>query len=112
MRRAPDSLVVNKGFMSMSNRTFVGLLMMGSSPTSVPGCFGDKGVCSVGRRQWFFFLGGWSLGDGKRRLRDPWRSSYFRFMSRLQTDRYVFMFCIVCVGVDQNPARVEWVTGH
>ncbi len=29
-----------------------------------------------------------------------------------QSKFYVFMFCIICFGGDQNLARVEWVTRH
>ena len=37
-----------EGFMNMINRNFTCLLMMGILPASVPGCFGDEGVCVSG----------------------------------------------------------------
>ena len=47
--------------MSMLNRNFARLLMRGSSRASVPGCFGDEGVCSVGfwEETFVLFLGRW-----------------------------------------------------
>jgi hypothetical protein len=63
---------------------------------SVPGCFGDEKVCSVGLwgRQWFFFWVG-GIGDGKSSRRGPWSSSYHIF------------------GGDQNLARAIYpnITG-
>ena len=37
-----------EGLLSMINRNFARFLMMGIFPASVPGCFGDEGVCSFG----------------------------------------------------------------
>ncbi len=64
---------------------------------SVPGCFGDEGVCSVGFWEetvvLFFGVGG--IGNGKRRRSGPWSSSYVHYMLILQTVQiYVLMFCI------------------
>jgi hypothetical protein len=37
-------------------------------------------VSGSGRRQWFFFWVG-GIGNGKRRRRGPWSSSYVHFVS-------------------------------
>ena len=55
----------------------------------------------------FFWVGG--IGDGKRRLRDPWSSSCVSSLScRVfkQSITYVFMFCIICLGLVR---RVGWI---
>ena len=55
-----------EGFMIMISRNFARLLMMGIFLTSVPGYFGDEGVCSfgfkTGRRHCFLF---WVGGEEK-----------------------------------------------
>ena len=54
-----SGLSSKEGRMSMINRNFARFLMMGIFPASVPGCFGDEGVCSfgfkTGRRHCFLF---------------------------------------------------------
>ena len=54
-----SGLPSKEDLMSMINRNFARLLMMGIFPASVPGCFGDEGVCSFGfkveRRHSFLF---------------------------------------------------------
>ncbi len=45
-----------------------------------------RGLCEYSLL--FFWVGG--IGNGKRRLRDPWSSSYVHSMDQI----YVFMFCI------------------
>ena len=55
-----SGLPSKEGFMIMFSLNFVWLLMMGIFPASVPGCFGDKGVCSFGfksGRDIVFFCG-------------------------------------------------------
>jgi hypothetical protein len=56
-----SGLPPKEGFMNMLIRNFERLLMMGIFPTSVPGCFGDEGVCSFGfwEETFFSFLGRW-----------------------------------------------------
>jgi hypothetical protein len=48
-----------EGFMSMLNRSFARLLMMGSSPESVAWCVGDEGAlqCWVLLGHWLFLCG-------------------------------------------------------
>ena len=54
-----SGLPSKEDFMSMLSRNFARVLMMGIFPVSVPGCFGDEGVCSfgfkTGRRHCFLF---------------------------------------------------------
>ena len=69
--------------MNMLSRNFARLLMMVIFPSSVPGCFGDEGVCSFGfwEETLFSFLGRWGREDtvvhGVRIV--------FHSMSQLQT---------------------------
>ena len=69
-------------------------------------------VSGSGRRQWLFFR--WVVsGMGREGAAAPGVRVMFHCMSRLQTAQiYVFMFCIICFGGDQNLARVEWVARH
>jgi hypothetical protein len=86
------------GFVSMINRNFMSLLMMGVYSRVCSGLLWgmrDSVVSDSGRRQRFFFWVG-GIGNGKRRRRDPWSSIYVHYMSRPQTDQiYVFMFCVM-----------------
>ncbi len=70
--------------MSMINRNFAWFLMMGIFPASVPGCFGDEGVCSFGlwEETLFSFLGRW----GREVVSVHAVRIVFHSMSRLQTD--------------------------
>ncbi len=66
------------------------------------GCFAgvlwgmrESAVSDSGSRHWFFFWVG-GIGNGKRKCRDPWSSSYVHCMSNPQTAQiYVFMFCVM-----------------
>jgi hypothetical protein len=97
-----------------SSRTFLGVLifvpfltktsisfLLGTTRGTGEVCSGvfwgmrESVVSDSGRRHWFFFWVG-GIGNGKRRHRGPWSSSYVRCMSRPQTTQiYVFMFCIM-----------------
>jgi len=85
----------------MIKRNFARVLMIGVFSRVCSGVIWgmrESVVSDSGRRQWFFFWVGGIRTNGKRRLRDPWSSSYVHYMSRLQTDQiYVFMFRIVCL---------------
>jgi hypothetical protein len=78
-------------FVSMINRTFTLLLMMGVFSRVCSGVLWgmrESTVSDFGRGHWFFcWVGG--IGNGKRRHRGPWSLSYVHSMS------YVFMLCIV-----------------
>ena len=69
--------------MNMISRNFTRILMMGIFPVSVPGCFGDEGVCSFGfwEEILFSFLGRWGReGTSVHGVR-----IVFHSMSRFQT---------------------------
>jgi hypothetical protein len=87
-----------EGFVRILNRNFTRFLMMGVLSRVCSGVLWgmrESAVSDSGRRHWFFFLVG-GIGNGKRRNRGPWNSSYVHCMSCPQTDQiYVFMFCIV-----------------
>jgi hypothetical protein len=71
----------------MLNRDFARLLMMEVFSRVCSGVFWgmtESAVSDSGRRQWFFFWVG-GIGNGKRRHRGPWSSSYVHCTSRLQT---------------------------
>jgi hypothetical protein len=73
----------------------------------------ESTVSGSGRRQWFFF--GWVVsGMGREGVVTHGVRVMFHCMSRLQTTQIYVMilFCIICLGGDQNLGRVEWVTGH
>ncbi len=69
----------------------------GLLPRLFRGALGNEGVYSVGFWEGtlvLFWVGG--IGNGKRRCRDQWSSSYVHSMSRPQTAQiYVFMFFIM-----------------
>ena len=63
--------------MSMLNRNFARHLMMGVFSHVCSGVLWgmrESVVSDSGRRHWFFFWAG-GIGNGKRRLRDPWSSN-------------------------------------
>ncbi len=82
----------------MLNRNFARHLMMGVFSRVCSGVLWgmrESVVSDSGRRHWFFFWVG-GIGNGKRRRRRPWSSSYVHCMSHPQTAQiYVFMFCIM-----------------
>ena len=51
-------------------------------------------VSGSGRRQWFFYLGGWYREWEEKASRGPWSSSYVHFMSRLQTDQNLCIYVL------------------
>ena len=70
--------------MSMLNRNFSRFLTMGIFPVSIPGCFGDEGVCSIGfwEETLFSFWDRW----GREDTTDHGVQIVFHFMSCFQTD--------------------------
>ncbi len=91
-----------EGLVSMINRNFMRLLMMGVFSRVCFGVLGgmrESAVSDSGRRNWFFF---WvcGIGNGKRRYHGPWSSSYVHFIPWPQTDQiYVFMFCVMSYNI-------------
>ena len=86
--------------MIMLNRDFERLLMMGVFSLVCSGVLWGRGglQCLVlGGDIVFSFFGVGVIGDGKRRHRGPWSSSYFRFMSHLQTDQNVCIYVLYCM---------------
>ncbi len=78
-----ERLPSKEGFMSMLNRNFARLMMMGVFSLGMR----KSAVSGSGRRQWFFFWG----RDGKRRHRGPWSSSYVS-LHVVPSNRQKFMY--------------------
>jgi hypothetical protein len=71
-----------EGLVSMINRNFMRLLMMGVFSRVCSGVLGgmrESAVSDSGRRYWFFFWVG-GIGNGKRRYPCPWSSSYVHWI--------------------------------
>ena len=90
---------LKEGFVSILNRNFMRLRMMGVFSRVCSGVLWgmrESAVSDSGRRHWFFFWVG-GIGNGKRRRLGPWSSSYVHLCRVFkQTKMYVFMFCIIC----------------
>jgi hypothetical protein len=57
----------------------------------------ESAVSDSGRRHCFFFWVG-GIGNGKRRRRGPWSSSYVHCMSRPQTDQnFMYLCSVLCL---------------
>jgi len=71
-----------EGLVSMINRNFMRLLMMGVFSRVCSGVLEgmrESAVSDSGRRYWFFFWVG-GIGNGKRRYHGPWSSSYVHWI--------------------------------
>ena len=104
-----------KGGGQLSSKTGNGEKMLGkvSELVSVIGLPSKEGFMSMISRNFtwllILFWGRWYRG-WKVKVEDHGVRSMFHSCHVFkQTKIYVFVFCIICFGGDQNLARVEWV---